>query len=57
MPELMSGGQITPLLSFSFWPSARNLAVTLAVLIVTAYPALAQTSTKGCTEQERRHGP
>jgi hypothetical protein len=33
------------------------LAAALAVLIATAYAALAQTSTKGCTEQERKNAP
>jgi hypothetical protein len=31
------------------------LAAALAVLIATAYPAFAQTNTKGCTEQERKN--
>jgi hypothetical protein len=33
------------------------LAAALAVLIATAYPPLAQTNTKGCTEQERKNAP
>jgi hypothetical protein len=37
--------------------NTRNLAAALAILIATAYPALAQTSTKGCTDQERKHEP
>jgi hypothetical protein len=37
--------------------NTRNLGAVLAVLIAMACPALAQTSTQGCTEQERKHEP